>query len=676
MNRPINLVTRSNSSILIGRVLVWCSYGLVLVLVLLLVHVHHGTHAFHPTLMTRKVMIPPSKQTQRIRNVGFFGQPKESYLGSPTSSYRTFSRLLATPSPSALSSSPRSQPRKKQSRSSLLHPQTPTTAIQTKKTDTNRNGAVIKDTQSNNDETATDEVYGAKFFGGSAIKDEFFDPQIEEEMTRTDVVTATTVTVTTTKSSRTVDTDGQKTYARFYDTQAFPNDISRQFGQGLQTLVNSALYDNDNDDQHHHHFQEQQQIPSTNVLYSTQNFYWETPFKKSTTTSNYTPMDEIQQALLFYKRLDIAIISCTLLSQSPSLASSSSSASSSSLLTFQVRWAISCLWPNILQSRVLLTGGSTMTALVVDTTTATATTQQDTMNANNNNKNNKNKNPFLMIQSQSDVLDVGGKDGRDIIQAIAFQLQPRFWDLYHLGMTPSAEIMTRIYNPSTSSIRQRPKPRNNNIFSSYSLFEIPPSLVYQTTVLDTGNREDRNAQHIPNQAFTCFIKTMGPSEQRYIPTSPVEIQIRSNQGGVGGIGGNDTVPTITWTIQLCPEFLSYSDTLPIGMDEVETKEEKEDISSTTGYSNYVYTSQRLVATMPYGGNPQDKDITDLRKKLYETVVLRDGWKPKLDAYGKPIFFYLQSDVKTCFTSESGFGMVVYDWRPQFVKGNEVGIELC
>jgi hypothetical protein len=289
---------------------------------------------------------------------------------------------------------------------------------------------------------------------------------------------------------------------------------------------------------------------------------------------------------------------------------------------------MSLLWPNFIQSRVLLTGISTLTVQY-------------------------HENRFSVV-SQSDRLDVGGENGRDIVEAISSQLQPRFWDLYHVGMTPSAETMSRI----------RPKIHKPQLFSSYSVFEIPPSLVYQTTLLDTGSRDDRNAQYIPNHAFTSFIKTMGPKEQRYIPTTPVEVQI------CRGSSDSSSTSIITWTIQLCPEFISYSSHLPLVMDNVEDEE----MDTSVGSSKYMYTSQRLVATLPHGGNPQDVDIAEIRKTLYENVV-KDGLKPRLDDTGKPIFFYLQNDVKTCFTSEGGLGMAVYDWRPKFAKANEVGIEL-
>ena len=78
--------------------------------------------------------------------------------------------------------------------------------------------------------------------------------------------------------------------------------------------------------------------------------------------------------------------------------------------------------------------------------------------------------------------------------------------------------------------------------------------------------------------------------------------------------------------------------------------------------------------MPYGGSPQDQGVSEIRQKLFETVT-KDGFKPKMDENGRPIFFFWQNDCKACFTCDGGLGMAVYDWRPKSAKSNEVGLEL-
>merc|ERR1712238_600136 len=153
-------------------------------------------------------------------------------------------------------------------------------------------------------------------------------------------------------------------------------------------------------------------------------------------------------------------------------------------------------------------------------------------------------------------------------------------------------------------------------------------------------------------AFCSQIKTAGAKEQRYLPTTPVEVALSRSRKGT------DTI--ISWNIAIPPECVNYSDTLPLPGPDEETDAE-------------MYQPRRLCATLQYGGNPQDEKVTDLRKSLYNQVT-KDGYKPKL-VNGRPKFFFLQNDAKACFTADGGLGMVVYDWRLELTQSNEVGIEL-
>jgi hypothetical protein len=76
--------------------------------------------------------------------------------------------------------------------------------------------------------------------------------------------------------------------------------------------------------------------------------------------------------------------------------------------------------------------------------------------------------------------------------------------------------------------------------------------------------------------------------------------------------------------------------------------------------DYEFQSKRRVATVAYGGSSQDEEVAELRKTLHQQFD-KDG-------------FFLQNDAKEYYT-EKGLGMGVYDWRPKFIKANEVGIEL-
>jgi hypothetical protein len=90
--------------------------------------------------------------------------------------------------------------------------------------------------------------------------------------------------------------------------------------------------------------------------------------------------------------------------------------------------------------------------------------------------------------------------------------------------------------------------------------------------------------------------------------------------------------------------------------------------------DYVWQDARTVATVTFHGMPQDPKVADVRKALYESVVTKDGLAPKLDAEGRPQFFFWSNNVKACYT-ESGLGMSVYEYRPAWAQASEVGIEL-
>mmetsp|Transcript_13486 Transcript_13486/g.19062 ORF Transcript_13486/g.19062 Transcript_13486/m.19062 type:complete len:475 (-) Transcript_13486:240-1664(-) len=375
----------------------------------------------------------------------------------------------------------------------------------------------------------------------------------------------------------------EEKYNRFQDLNAFPDDLARGVAQSLQSQINAVLYTDSGENSISQSFQ---YGPSLT---------WETPFP--TDKSSSSPLKELEKALDFYNRVDAAIVSAK-------------STSSGSVVA---RWEISIVWPNFWESRVLLTGSSILTL------------QDD------------------KVVKQVDQLD-GGKN--DVLGAVTKQVIPRFWDSYHIGMTPSAERTPRLASNA-----------QKGFFSSYELFEIPSRVVLKPSILDIGSREDGCAQFVPNHAFSTLIQTMGPKRERYTTTSPVEVQISR---------GENNNPRISWTIPLSVELLS-SDILPSPCDDPETPEE------AMADCTYEYQSRRLVATLPYGGSPQDSEVSDIRKQIYDQVV-KDGLKPKLDSNGRPQFFFLQNDAKACYT-ENGLGMSVYDWRPKSVKANEVGIEL-
>jgi hypothetical protein len=329
--------------------------------------------------------------------------------------------------------------------------------------------------------------------------------------------------------------------------------------------------------------------PNSDFSYD-DNLSWETPLSKT----GGSPLRELQNSLDFYKNIDAAIISGKKISDS----------------TMEFQWEVSVVWPTFWSPRVHLVGTSVCT---MDASTKKIIHQIDTL-----------------------------LDNIDVLSTISSQVKPRFWDWYHIGMTPCTEQMPQL------CLKEPP-------FGGYRVYEIPPRLVASPTMVEVGSRDDRNAQTIPNHAFSCIIKTAGPTRQRYVPTTPVEVQI---------IPGQEK--KIKWAIPLAVEFLTNTE-LPLpGIDE-------EAMDGSNPNCSYDFQPRRKVATVKYGGNAQDPEISDIRKKLYDKIM-KGGLKPKLDKNGRPIFFFFQNTAKACYTEE-GLGMCVYEWRPKAAKPNEVGIEL-
>jgi hypothetical protein len=452
---------------------------------------------------------------------------------------------------------------------------------------------------------------GAKFFGGSVEKEELFDPDIEKKA-----------------SSATI----QLGYNRFQDTEAFPEGeagLATCIAQRLQSSIHSILFpdktvegDTNNNDRN-----------NTAIAYSS-NLKWSSPFLNK---NNNNPLQELECARKYYRQVDISILKA------------STPGRDRNDRVVELRWIISLKWPNLWESQVTLTGTSLLTL------------------------NSDQKSPLIV--TQEDYLDNGGIQGKDLMQSMAWQLLPRFWDVYHIGMTPSAELLTRL----------RPEISSSSFLKNYELFEIPPRLVIQSSILDATSRDRRRAQLLPNHAFSCTIVTAGKDKQRYVPTTPVEVRIVSVEDEEGKsstamprpLDSDDTSSAtrksttkrrITWTIPV-PAFVSSAFCLPV------PTEMNNNNSNSNLDKYYVVEGRRRVATCKYSGYAQDEQVVKIRKQLYESVV-RDGLRPKLDKRtGKPIFFFLQNKVKGCFTKEGGLGMAVYESRPKLFSSDEVGIEL-
>ena len=462
-------------------------------------------------------------------------------------------------------------------------------------------------------------VVGSKFFGGSAVKEELYVPDEEERALELQ------------KAQMDIE------YRRFDDERIFDS-IGKRIGMAYQVAINEILYD-ENDDE-------------SAMWKEDAKLIWESPIDAKNAKS---PLMELKVSKEFYNKLDVAILTAKTVQ------------STNDVHEVQIRWDIGAVWPNPWESRILLTGTSVLSV--------------------------RDDGEALVLMKQVDQLD--GSNPSDIVGSLSSQLSPRFWDLYHIGMTPSAELDPRFTHVSSDKLAFDSSKNVNGkkgLLAGYKLSYIPSRLVTEPSLIDTNGRDARMAQCLPDHAFSTAIKTKGPYKESFVPVSPIEISISKAEGADGSL--------IKWSVPVPPEFASKP-ILPLPtIEEDETDNEEEEINDGLATANGNYASRlerptssrpdlptslqcnyslrpsRLVATLPYAGNPQDEEVTQLRRQLYNEVVERDGFKPKLDPVtNRPIFFFWMNDAKAMFTRKGGLGMAVYEWRAKWSKANEVGIEL-
>ena len=199
---------------------------------------------------------------------------------------------------------------------------------------------------------------------------------------------------------------------------------------------------------------------------------------------------------------------------------------------------------------------------------------------------------------------------QNIVTSVGTQLTPHFWDMYHISMRPSAELMPRLHNKSGGDLLS-----GIGLGIKYNLYQIPPRLVLRPTMVDIEGREAREAEAVPNHAFTSIIRTTGRTGQRFISASPLEVSIRRKpRSEVYNTNDDDNqkVPVIEWSIPLPPEFLSYDRALPLpSLDPSDLAKDFESDEEYRAYAptcSYVHRPLRQVATVAYGGSPQDADV--------------------------------------------------------------------
>lgn len=182
-------------------------------------------------------------------------------------------------------------------------------------------------------------------------------------------------------------------------------------------------------------------------------------------------------------------------------------------------------------------------------------------------------------------------------------------------------------------------------------------------------RDGRLATVVPDVMFSNIIRTVGAGMEEYVPAGPIQVNIaKDEEGGV-----------IEWSVPVPSSFLPAEggrEVLPCGdgsfLDDDDFSYDS-DMYEIKDRPSLVLQEKRLFATIKFGGSAQDSGIGAARKKLYDAVI-KDGYEVETDSSGRPVFFFLQNNAKSCWTSK-GMGMVLYEWRPDFMQTNEVGVEL-
>eukprot|EP00588_Corethron_pennatum_P034440 CAMPEP_0194349538 /NCGR_PEP_ID=MMETSP0171-20130528/107146_1 /TAXON_ID=218684 /ORGANISM="Corethron pennatum, Strain L29A3" /LENGTH=518 /DNA_ID=CAMNT_0039117003 /DNA_START=64 /DNA_END=1620 /DNA_ORIENTATION=- len=459
------------------------------------------------------------------------------------------------------------------------------------------------------------EVFGAKFFGGAAEKESLFDDEARAAEERgADLLRVRAAGRTSDGGGAAVaerqrvgverkeavyeDAGGYRIYNRFADVENFPDARSRAMGRGLQASVEYALRGAEEE--------EGEAVPAPPAMYAAA-VAWESPLRKN----HADPLSELAASVPFYRStVRLAVLSCAAVGPA----------------AYAVRWTLSGVWPNPWEGSLTFTGVST---LAVDTAGR--------------------------IVAQTDTLD----DVRDFQFSVYDQIGPKFWDIYHLLMTPPAQRLPKI-------------PLDAPLFANYAVYEIPPHASLCATLPDPG-RNKRATQTLPMHAFAAYIRTAGNPAQSYETTGPITIAIAKKPN------------IITWSVPVPPSVYRAA-RVPLGETEVATDAPGTlERNAYTGDSEatlddegrtltYAVAPRRRVATVPFAGTPQDDAVAEVRRKLYESVVKDGKYAVKIGEDGRPLFFYRQNNAVACWTDD-GLGMGVYAWIPRIVKCHEVGLEL-
>ena len=203
-------------------------------------------------------------------------------------------------------------------------------------------------------------------------------------------------------------------FNRFADRRAFETNKVADLAQQLQQRINQILYPDE-------------QTDIQGALKYSSKLQWVTPLARK---GNNDPLDELRSSRDFYRFVDLAITG-----------GRSASNDRSGVSSFELRWELAVEWPTVWEPRILLTG----------------TTMLDMSPSGNE------------IIRQVDALD---HPSSDLFACIRDQILPRFWDVYHIGMTPSAELSPTIPEKTSSlATTSRAPPRSFAMSPLKDLYE-------------------------------------------------------------------------------------------------------------------------------------------------------------------------------------------------------------
>jgi hypothetical protein len=365
------------------------------------------------------------------------------------------------------------------------------------------------------------------------------------------------------------------------------------------------------------------------------NLQWETisPWKEQQGNSK-NPIAAMKAASNFYRDLQLAIVSAD------SIIGDDTTTTATITTTYRVRWELVVVWPTFWEPPAVLTG------------TSVCTVQADSGQV------------VHQVDSLDDVGSSNQKNGDSLFGSIIRQILPRFWDVYHIGMTPVAEDRLKLAAQSSSA----------GGFSSlqpYRVQHVPPRWVRRITMRDTSDRSGNAAAYLPNQAFTSFLKTVGPMKEAYRTVRGVSIELAavpvierdnssSNRGQQQQQQHQDAVD-ITWKIPLSVAYGAR----PVW----------DLVADPATDDSYELQPAKTYALIGYDGwGPQDSSVSAVRQKLFKAATA-DGHKPAMSASGRPKFGFFDSTIKACYKEVGGLSMVVYEWRPRWTNPYMIYLEL-